>query len=84
MRDSKTISRSDMEQREVYLMRCFRHDSFRVVSDRSAADGERQMQVELTRGTMKRATDFFMAKGDTRWYVRSATLDPVREFCSAK
>ena len=84
VRDSKTIGRQEMEQREVYLMHCFRHDSFKVLSETSALDGERQMQVELTKGTGKRVTDFFLSKGPTRWYVRSASIEPVKELCSAK
>jgi hypothetical protein len=84
VRDSKSMSRSEMEQREVYLMRCFRHDSYRVLGEVPAANAERQIQVELTRGTGKRATDFFVVKGPTRWYVRSASIEPVREICSAK
>jgi hypothetical protein len=84
VRDSKTISRSEMEQREIYLMRCFRHDSFRVLGETQAADSERRMQVELARGTTRRVTDFYLAKGATRWYVRSATIEPVRETCSEK
>ena len=84
VRDSKSMSRQEMEQREVLLMRCFRHDAYRVVSELPGLDGERQMQVELARGTNKKVTDFFLAKGEGRWYVRSASLDPVREVCSAK
>ncbi len=84
VRDSRTMSRQDMEQREVYLIRCFRNDSYRVVSELPGLDGERQMQVELTRGTKRKVTDFFIAKGESRWYVRSASIDPVREFCSEK
>jgi hypothetical protein len=84
VRDSKSMSRSEMEQREVYLMKCFRHDSYRVLNESAAAEGERVLQVELTRGTGKRTTDFFVAKGSSRWYVRSATLEPVKEMCSAR
>jgi hypothetical protein len=84
VRDSNTMSRTDMEQREVYLMRCFRHDTYRVLGEVPAANQERQMQVEITRGTGKRTTDFFVVKGATRWYVRSASIEPVRDNCSAK
>ena len=82
--ESKSMSRTDMEQREVYLMRCFRYDSYRVLGDQPAAEGERQLQVEITRGTVRRTTEFFMARGPSRWYVRTAGMEPVRELCSAK
>ncbi len=74
VRDSNTMPRSDMEQREVYLMRCFRHDSYRVLGEVPAANAERQIQVELTRGTGKRATDFFVVKGPTL-VVRPVRVD---------
>ncbi len=41
VRDSKIFSRQEMEQREIYLIRCFKHDSFRVLGESPAADGER-------------------------------------------
>lgn len=84
VRDSKTLSRAEVEQREMILMRCFKHDSFRVLGENAALDNERQFQVELTRGTVKRVTDFFTVHGKDRWYVRSAAMDPVRDLCSAK
>lgn len=84
VRDSKIFSRQEMEQREIYLIRCFKHDSFRVLGESPAADGERVFQVELRRGTLTRVTDFFTAKGGDRWYMRYANPDPIREFCSAK
>jgi hypothetical protein len=84
VRDSKVFSREEMEQRELYLIRCMRHDSFRVLGEHPAADNERVMQVELTRGTNTKVTDFFVAKGGDRWYVRSATLEPLKEFCSGR
>ncbi len=84
VRDSKIIGRDELEKREVVLMRCFRHDSYRVLSDIPAADGERQLQVELKRGTVARTTDFFTARGGDRWFVRTANVDPVKEFCTGK
>ena len=84
VRDSKVMSREDMEQRELYMVRCFKHDSFRVLGEAPAQDDERVFQVELTRGTIRRVTDFYTARGKDRWYVRTANLDPVKELCTAK
>ncbi len=84
VRDSKIFSRQEMEQRELILIRCFKHDSFRVLGESPAVDGERVFQVELRRGTLSRVTDFFTAKGGDRWYMRYANPDPMKEFCSAK
>ena len=84
VRDTKVFSREEMEQRELILIRCFKHDRFRVLNEAPAADGERVFQVELVRGTVTRVTDFFTAKAPDRWYVRSANMEQVKDLCSTK
>jgi hypothetical protein len=84
IRDTKRISREEVEQRELLVMCYFNHDSFRVLSDAPAAGGERVMSVSLTQGTMSRTTNFYLVSGKDRWYVRSADVDPVRDLCSKK
>lgn len=84
VRDTKVFSREEMEQRELILIRCFKHDRFRVLNESPAADGERVFQVELVRGTVTRVTDFFTAKAPDRWYVRSANMEQVKDLCSTK
>jgi hypothetical protein len=84
VRESKVMPRADMEQRSLYLMRCLKHDRYRVLGESPAADGERVFQVELTRGTTTRVTDFFTARGGDRWYVREVKMEPVKELCSAR
>jgi hypothetical protein len=84
VRDAKVMSREDMEQRELYLIRCLKHDSFRVTGDTPAVDNERLLRVELVRGTLVRSTDFSLARGGDRWYVRTFALDPVKDLCTSK
>ena len=84
IRDSKRISRDELEKRELVLMCYFSHDSYTVLSDDPAANGERKMTVRLTRGTLSRTTDFFLTGGAERWYVRTANMEPVRDLCSKK
>ena len=81
VRDSKKMSRSEMEQRELLLMCYFKHDSYRVLGESPGQDGERILSVELTKGTLARTTNFFLVKGADRWYVRSADIEPVRDLC---
>ena len=83
-RDARVFSRDEMEQRELYLVRCLKHDRFRVLGESPAADNERVFTVELVRGTLTRVTDFYTARGADRWYVRSANMEPVRDLCSMK
>jgi hypothetical protein len=84
IRDSKRISRDDLEKRELLLMCYFNHDSYKVVDDIAVAGGERRMSVALTRGTLTRTTDFFLVSGPTRWYVRTAGMEAVRDLCARK
>ncbi len=84
VRDTKVFSREEMEQRELILIRCFKHDRARVLNESPAADNERVFQVELVRGTLTRVADFFTTKGPDRWYVRSANMDQVKDLCSTK
>jgi hypothetical protein len=84
IRDSKRISRDELEKRELVLMCYFNHDSYKVLDDAQVAGGERRMTVALTRGTLTRTTDFFLVSGPERWYVRTANMEPVRDLCSRK
>ena len=84
IRDSRRISRDDLEKRELLLMCYFAHDSFTVLNDEPVANGERKITVRLTKGTMSRTTDFFLTGAAERWYVRSGNVEPVRDLCSNK
>ena len=84
VRDTKVFSREEMEQRELILIRCFKHDRARVLGESQAPGGERRFEVELVRGTVTRVADFFTVQGPDRWYVRSANMDAVKDLCSAK
>jgi len=81
IRDSKRLSREEVEKRELLLMCYFSHDSYAVQNDAPAAGGERVLTVKLTRGTISRTTNFYLASGGDRWYVRSADMEPVRDLC---
>ena len=81
VRESKIMTRDEVERRELILMCYFKHDKYRVLGEQAAIDNERVMQVELTKGTISRTTNFFLAQGPDRWYVRSADMEPVRDLC---
>ena len=79
VRDMHKLTREDLEQRELILLKCLKFDKYRILTESPAADGERVMTVEITTGTRTRAADFFSARGPDRWYVR--TIEPP---CSTK
>ena len=84
IRDTKRITREEVEQRELVLMCYFNHDTYKVISEAPASGGERVMTVALTRGTLSRTTNFYLVGGSDRWYVRSADMEPVRDLCAKK
>ena len=84
VRESNKIPREDVERRELIMMCYLKHDRYRVLGDQPAAGGERVMQVQLTKGTLSRTTNFFLVNAGERWYVRTADLEPVRDLCAQK
>ncbi len=84
VRDSKKMGREEIEQRELLLMCYFRHDRFRVLGDAPGTGGERVMRVELTKGTLTRTTNFYLTDAGSRWLVRSADVEPVRDLCQRR
>lgn len=79
---SDKMTRTQMEQR-VLIMQCFlAHDASRVLNDLPSTEGKRLIRVELTNAGRARQTNFTVVQGPrSRWYVESADLDPVKEFC---
>ena len=84
VRASGKMGREEIEKREIIMMCYLRHDKFRVVSDAPAVDNERLLGVELTKGKLSRTANFNMATDGTRWYVRSAELEALRDLCVEK
>ena len=84
VRSSGKMVREEIERREIILMCYFRHDRFRVLNETPGVDNERVFQVELTKGTLSRTTNFYLATDGSRWYVRSADMEPVRDLCVEK
>lgn len=82
VRDSKKMGRDEVERRELILMCYFKHDKYRVLGEAPGTDGERVMQVELTKGTLRRTTNFYLTTDGERWYVRNADMEPVRDLCA--
>lgn len=76
------MPRNDMERRAIVMMRCFRHDSYRVQSDAPATDGGRLLAVELSRGTDRRYSNFTIVPGkERRWYVQNAQVETLQDWC---
>jgi hypothetical protein len=71
------------QEKSIIIMQCFLgHSAFRVVTDAPGENESRVFQVELTNSGRQRQTPFTVVQGPrNRWFVESADLDPVKEFC---
>jgi hypothetical protein len=84
-RTGSTMTADQLEQREIIMMKCLRHDSFTVVGETPAAGGERVFAVELKLGTLAPRTDFTATLAtDGRWYVRTLDLPRLQQICQKR
>jgi len=81
-----TMSRETWEMREVVMMSCLKHDSYRVVGEAPAAGGERLLLLELKYQDLTKTTNFTATRESSsgRWFVGAVEMDPIREICSRK
>jgi hypothetical protein len=73
----------DYQEKAIIIMQCYlAHDSYTILTDAPAEDDKRVFQVQLTNGSRTAQTPFVTVEGpDDRWFVESAELDPVKDFC---
>ena len=77
-----TMGQQEIEQREVIMMGCLKHDSYRLGSDSPASAGERVLAVEVKFRDLTRSTNFYATPGPSkRWYVRTFDMESVRDIC---
>jgi hypothetical protein len=80
-----TMGQQEIEQREVILIGCLKHDNYRVMPDSPAAGGERVIPVEVRYKELTRSTNFHAVLGPSRrWYVRTFDLESLRDICVRK
>ena len=80
-----TMSREEWEMREVVIMRCLRHDSYRVTGEVAAVGAERMMVVEMKFKDLTRSTNFYVVQGPSqRWYVRHFDREPIEAICQRR
>ena len=79
------MSRTVLEEREYIIVRCLRHDKYTILSDASALEGRRVLNVQLSRGSVTRLQNFYAVMGPQgRWFFEKTDLDKLSEMCSAK
>jgi hypothetical protein len=79
------IPEPELSKREFYLISCTKHDKFTVLSDAPGPEGSRVLAVQITRGSLTRATNFEVVPGpENRWYVKNLDLKAVNDICLAR
>lgn len=76
------IPREELEKREIFLLKCLAHDSYRIIRDSPATGGKRGFAIELRRRDLTRTTNFYSVPGPAgRWYVENFDIEPLQDFC---
>lgn len=84
-RTGGVMSAADLEQRQIVLMKCLRHDSYTILSEAPAKGGERVFSVELRKGTLMPKANFTATPGpESRWYLREFQLEALNQICSSR
>jgi hypothetical protein len=78
-----TMPRTQMEQRELILVRLLCQDQHRITGTSQGIDGRRVVHVELARGSNTLARRFTTVEGPgSRWYVEDVEIDDaLQRFC---
>jgi hypothetical protein len=80
-----TRDKAEIEQREIIMMCYLKHDSYSVLGEAPAKDGDRVLAVEVKFKTLTRSTNFTATKGPSeRWYVGSFDMDALRQICATR
>lgn len=77
------MDRGELEKRTMIMMCYFNHDSFRIVNEKTSdVPDRREFLVEFRKGTLTRSAAFFTVRGPSeRWYVESADINAMKDFC---
>ncbi len=78
----ESLSRDELEKRQLIMVCHFKADSHRIIAQDQADRGEQRVRVSLTRAGSTKETAFWAVQGPAeRWYVVNADLAPVQDFC---
>lgn len=83
-RDNGVMTRDQLEQRELIMLGCLKHDRYQIVTEAPAPAGERAFALELAYGGQSHSTTAYAVQGPkARWYLRSVDIEPLREICTS-
>lgn len=73
----------EYQEKAIIVMQCYlAHDGYTILNDAPGENGKRVFLVQLTNKQRTAQTPFVAVEGpNRRWYVESADLEPVKDFC---
>lgn len=79
------LPRDELEKRELIMIRCFRHDTAKILGETTGQRGAQILPVELRSKALTGSTNFTVVRGPGgRWYVEEADIAPLKDFCSRR
>jgi len=76
------IPRQELEQRELFMVRCLRHDRYDIVANAPSAGGGQTIAVNLSFKELTRSTSFAVVQGpERRWYVQKFEPSTLQDIC---
>lgn len=82
---AKSMSRKELERRELIMMQCLHHEKATLGASGPSEGGRLRIPVEMTMGTKRATPAFTVARGpENRWYVENFDIDQLRDqgFCA--
>ena len=76
------MDRDELEEREIVMLRCLRHDRYEILGEIPSPGGGHAFVVAVTRKEVTRRTNFVSVKGpNDRWYVRETDMNRLKDIC---
>jgi hypothetical protein len=76
------FSADELQKRELYVMRCLRHDSYDIIGDAPSLGGARAVVVQVSYGDLTRSANVEVVRGPSqRWYVRDVDTKSLQDIC---
>jgi hypothetical protein len=76
------FSREELQKRELFVMRCLRHDSYNIVGEAPSLGGARAIVVQVSYGDITRSANVEVVRGPSdRWYVRDVDTKSLQDIC---
>ena len=82
---SATMSRQELERRELIMMQCLRHEKATLGVSGPGEAGRLKLPVQLTMGDRRANPSFTVVRSSgARWFVENFEMDQLRDqgFCS--